>query len=262
MLRKVLIRILLSIGAVYLLNAAILFFFQPVDVQSGTASITKTQEFGGFKVLTVPNLRSGGIGGWSAEAGGYVDMLSPDETAYVNPHIAGDNLTQTSYLYRHEFTHVLQKQLVAKVSGGYPSVWNPVQSTIYYVNLIRLNNDLEKLMPKVNNHQQVIAKGLEAAAECYAQPYSSKHEPTLYYKAPYIFPEYCNAEQVTIASQLFSGKWPKPLTAAEKAKLTPVNVTTVDPKETERKQREQFMKTMKQLVSSAQDLANSAKKQK
>jgi hypothetical protein len=262
MLRKVLIRILLSIGVIYLFNAAILFFFQPVDVQSGTASITKAQEFGGFKVLTVPNLRSGGIGGWSAEAGGYVDMLSPDETAYVNPHIAGDNLTQTSYLYRHEFTHVLQKRLVAKVSGGYPSAWNPIQSTIYYVNLIRLNNDLEKLMPKVNNHQQVIAKGLESAAECYAQPYSSQHEPTLYYKAPYIFPHYCNAEQVTIASRLFSGKWPKPLTKEEKAKLTPVNVTTVDPKETERKQQEQFMKTMKQLVGTAQDLAESAKKQK
>lgn len=262
MLRKVIIRTLLSIGVIYLLNAAILFFFQPVDVQTGTASVTKTQEFGGFKVLTVPHLRSGGIGGWSAEAGGYVDMLSPDETAYVNPHIAGDNLTQTSYLYRHEFTHVLQKRLVAKVSGGYPSVWNPVRSTIYYVNLIRLNNDLEKLMPKMNEDQQVVAKGLESAAECYAQPYSEKSEEAVYYKAPYIFPRYCNAEQVAIATKLFSGKWPKPLTVEEKKKLTPVNITTVDPQKLAEKEHQQFLKIMKQLINSAQDLADKAKQQK
>lgn len=155
-------------------------------------------------------------------------MLSAEETIYINPDIEPDNFNQTSYLYRHEFTHLMEKQVVAKASGGYPSIWNPATSAVYYYNLIRLNNELEHLMPSVNEKTRgfVPAKGLEAAAECYAQPHSSLEEPPLYYKAPYIFPKYCNAEQVEIASRLFSGKWPRALTHQEISNLEPVHITT------------------------------------
>lgn len=230
MLRKILVTLGAVVGGFYLLNALVIFFFQPVSVQTG-AELEPIAQFGKTEIFRVDELRSGGIAGLSIEAGGYVNMMSPERIIYTNSNLVPGNIIQNDYLYKHEFAHILQKQLVSEVSGGYPSYSNPIQSSIYYYNLIRLNNDLVELMPALNDESagSLLAHGLESAAECYAQPHSSIDQDPVFFKAPYLTPGHCTAEQKNIAIRMFTGHWPAPLSEAQKAELVEVNITDVKP---------------------------------
>jgi hypothetical protein len=228
--RKIVGGLLGAVVAVYALNAGIIFFTQPVSVQNGAEQHEHTK-IGTNQVVSIDGLLSGGVGLWSKASLGYVNVLSEDPIIYINGDYADEDhlLNANDYLYKHEFAHILQKELIAEKSGGYPSYLNPISSGIYYYNLIKLNGDLEALMPQVRDDEGWIPfPGLEAAAECYAQPHSSPEEKT-FFQAPYLYPGHCTAEQKKIAMKLFGGHWPEPLTAEERAELIPTNLTNESP---------------------------------
>lgn len=229
-LRKIAGGLIALVVVAYGLNAAIIYFTQPVSVQNG-AEQEKHSSIGTNQVVSIEGLLSGGVGLWSKASLGYVNVLSEEPIIYVNgDYLTGDDpLNANDYLYKHEFAHILQKELLAETSGGYPSYWNPISSGIYYFNLVKLNGDLEELMPAVREDEGWIPfPGLEAAAECYAQPYSSPEEPA-YFQAPYLYPGHCTAEQKKIAMRLFGGHWPAPLSEAEREELVPTNLTNESP---------------------------------
>lgn len=193
------------LGLLYGVNALIIFATTSSSVQAGEPSVTLREE-NNLKILGYDNLQSGGIGliGWSVDAAGYVNMVEEDNVIYVSNEKWNTESTN-DYLYRHEYTHILQKKMIAEESGGYPSLWDPIQSAKYYYNFIRLNNELAEVMPEVDYTSGIlpITNGLEAAAECYAQPYSSMDEDPTYYKAHYLVDGYCNAEQKTASCLTF-----------------------------------------------------------
>lgn len=229
-LRKIIGSFVALVLVAYGLNAAIIYFTQPVSVQQG-AEQQAHSSIGTNKVISIEGLLSGGVGLWSKASLGYVNVLSEEPIIYVNGDYLKeeDLLTANDYLYKHEFAHILQKELLAERSGGYPSYWNPISSGVYYFNLLKLNSDLEALMPAVRDDEGWIPfPGLEAAAECYAQPYSDP-EKQVYFQAPYLYPGHCTAEQKKIAMKLFGGHWPEPLSEAERGKLLPTNLTNEAP---------------------------------
>lgn len=228
--RKIATGIVGLIVTAYALNAAVIFFTQPVSVQNG-AETHEHSKIGFNEVISIEGLRSGGIGLWSKASLGYVNVLSEEQIIYVNGDYADDEnpLGQTEYLYRHEYAHILQKRLIAERSGGYPSYLNPIASSVYYFNLLQLNGELAALMPPVREDEGWIPfPGLEAAADCYAQPYSSPEEQA-YFQAPYLYPGHCDAEQEKIARGLLSGRWPQPLTEEERITLISTNLTNDPP---------------------------------
>jgi hypothetical protein len=228
--RKSLRWLLASIITAFTLNAGIIFAFQPVSVQTDPSAAQEVNTYKGLQVLEVDELVAGGVAGWSRESNGYVNMVSDDPEMYItslkNPDSASFPNTQ---LFRHESFHVVQKELIAEASGGYPSYWNPIRSFIYYANTARMNNDLQALMPKVNTEKQfVTAPGLEAAADCYAQPESSASSPQ-YYFGGYIFPLHCDAEQKKILDLMEDeDRWPSPLTESQKKGLAPVSISVTN----------------------------------
>lgn len=230
LLRKIIGSFVALVIVAYGLNAAIIYFTQPVSVQTG-AEQQEHSSIGTNKVVSIEGLLSGGVGLWSKASLGYVNVLSEEPIIYVNgDYLKGEDvLNANDYLYKHEFAHILQKELLAERSGGYPSYWNPISSGIYYFNLLKLNSDLEALMPAVREDEGWIPfPGLEAAAECYAQPYSDP-EKQVYFQAPYLYPDHCTAEQQKIAMRLFGGHWPEPLSETDRAKLLPTNLTNESP---------------------------------
>lgn len=93
------------------------------------------------------------------------------------------------------------------------------------------DKNLEKAVED-SDYLWFMTDGLEAAAECYAQPYSgTKGEKPVYYDAQYLENGYCNAEQKRLSITLIStDEWfPPVLTEKEKKHLKPVNITTVKP---------------------------------
>lgn len=225
---------LFFIAAVYLLNAIILSTSAPKNVAVGEKEIA-TNNISTLKIVFYDDLVSGGIPifGLNAEAAGYVNMLSSDETIYVSSDNM-KNFDQNNYLYKHEFAHILQKEMVAEKTGGYPSVSNPWLSFKYYYNLHMLNNELQKVMPETVEDSEYLwfmTDGLEAAAECYAQPASELGKPPVYYDAQYLVDGYCSAEQKRLSITLIStDEWFSPvLPEKEKEQLKPVNITTKEP---------------------------------
>lgn len=223
-IRKTLIAFLSIVAAVYIANAAVIFFAQPVSTQFN-ATGTQIAKIGNISIMGIDDLQSGGVGGLSRGTAGYVNVLNPDPIIYLNNRFAKKVPTQADYLYQHEYAHILQKELIASYAGGYPSYWNPVQSAKYYYYLIKLDRDLQKLMPAVNTETEgsVLFPGLESAAECYAQPYSDEENPE-YYKALYLYPGYCDAEQKKIMVKFISEKWPAPLSDEDRKDLKPVSI--------------------------------------
>lgn len=84
---------------------------------------------------------------------------------------------------------------------------------------------------KDSDYLWFMTNGLEAAAECYAQPASELGKPPVYYDAQYLENGYCSAEQKRLSITLIStDEWfPPVLTEKEKKQLKPVNITTVKP---------------------------------
>ena len=224
---------LFFVASAYLLNAVILSMSAPNNVSVGEKEVS-TNNISTLKIVFYDDLVSGGIPvfGLNAEAAGYVNMLSPDETIYIS----SDNMEsfdQNNYLYKHEFTHILQKEMIAEKTGGYPSVSNPWLSFKYYYNLHKLNSELREVMPKTvedSDYLWFMTDGFEAAAECYAQPASELGKPPVYYDAQYLENGYCSAEQKRLAITLITtDEWFSPvLTEKEKSQLKPVNITTTN----------------------------------
>lgn len=215
--KRILVRCLLaatiSIAGLYGLNAAILFLAQPVNVQAGEKEVVATQ-YGPISIVLLEDLKPGGISHLPSGISGYVNILSPEPTIYIDGDEFKKPPAQTHYLYKHELAHVLQKELVAKRVGGYPSASNPIVSFAYYYTFIKLNADFDAAMPKADEHAIVQSSfaGLELSADCFAQK-DGQAEPLAY-----MGNSRCNAEQRYIALSLLSERWPSPLTEAEKIK--------------------------------------------
>lgn len=186
---------------------------QPTTIQHDP-DVHINETYGTIEVALVDDLKSGGIGPASTEVIGYVDVMSPEPIIYFNKDRYFKAPPRNSYMYRHELTHVLQKEMVAEKAGGYPSVWNPVKSYTYYYYLLKLNYDLAKVMPTDNHdaHEHSMVSGLEVSADCYAQKVEYIGKPM-----QYLGSVGCNAEQKYIAMALISGRWPTPLNDEEKA---------------------------------------------
>jgi hypothetical protein len=226
-LHKFFVSLSLVLGSIFFLNACIIFFSQPITVQQNPDAGIIQQEYDSVKVRSVYQLKSGGLSFlmFSRSTNGYVNMFSPDDYIYIDSKKASQ-VKQWSYFFQHELAHIKQKRLVAKLSGGYPSYANPIRSFLYYKNLYILNEDYTKLMPEIDKEKNPFTpgEGLEAAADCYAQPFSSS-DKMIYYVAPYLG-TYCTAEQRLIARTLDSGKWPQPLPPEVEREVRKENVTT------------------------------------
>lgn len=202
-----------TVAALYGINAAILFFAQPVNVQAGEKEVVATQ-YGSISIVLLEDLKPGGISNLPSGISGYVNILSPEPTIYINGTEFKKPPVQTHYLYKHELAHVLQKELVAKKVGGYPSVSNPFVSFAYYYTFIKLNSDFNAVMPEADEQAMVHSSfsGLELSADCFAQK-DGQSEPMAYLGGTE-----CNPEQRYIALSLLSERWPSPLTETEKKK--------------------------------------------
>lgn len=226
---KLLLVLILCIVSLYGLNAAIIFFGNPMNVQKGHASVEE-KDIGDLRLVSFDSLDSGGtpLPGFYREASGYVNMFSDEKTIYMDSRLFDESSNQGSTLYKHEYAHVLQKQMVAHAAGGYPSVSNLFTSLKYYVYLLKLDTELGEVMPGVvEEYHLPVGAGLEAAADCFAQPFSEVGADPVLYVGPYLEEKFCNAEQVRLAVSLISVEsWFAPLSTEQLAKLKPVNIVT------------------------------------
>lgn len=230
-LRRVVLGVLFVVGGVYGVNAAFIYFMAPANVQRGGAGV-EVASIGGTRVVSFDDLHSGGVGflGWDRFASGYVNFASPDSVIYIDK-LWASNFSQKSSLYQHELTHVLQKQMIAERVGGYPSYGDPVRTFRYVFALKELNDSLRDSMPAVKDNGEVnfMTSGLEASAECFAQPYSSVTSEPVYYVAHYLKDGHCSNYQRRLAITLFSAdKWFTGELSADVASELPVeNITDV-----------------------------------
>jgi hypothetical protein len=210
-MRNLTISITTAVALLYGANAAVIFFAQPVNVQNGETVSMDTQ-YGTISVAIIKGLKSGGVGSLSSGTTGYVNVLAEEPTIYINGDAYDKAPERDSYIYRHELAHVLQKKLIAKRAGGYPSVWNPAVSFAYYKQLLDMNSVFEQSMPKGNSdayrHSQFA--GLETGADCFAQGNLPEGPLT------YIGSDYCTPEQREIALSMLEERWPEPMTDEEK----------------------------------------------
>lgn len=200
------------IAGFYGLNAAVIFFAQPANLQQGE-HIEVAGKYGTVSIVLVDELKAGGLGTLASGAKGYVNVMSPEPTIYLEASMFKGVPTRASYMYKHEMFHVLEKQLVADKVGGYPSYENPLLSFSYYFNMLKLNNDLASFLPSDNEDAEVASpfSGLEIAADCYAQDLEFVGQPM-----QYLGSVGCNAEQRYIVFGLLSKRWPEPLTVEQK----------------------------------------------
>lgn len=206
-LRRWIVAGLLAVATLFGINAAILFMVQPATAGSGEPAA----QYGDVSVMLVKELKAGNLGEQSPVVTGYVNVLSPEPVIYLNKDVHPEVPPQTSYIYRHELAHVLQKRLIAEQVGGYPSLTNPAVSFAYYYQLLRLNSHYASLMPKASHdaHSQTHFSGLEISADCFTQR-TGQQEPLTYAGS-----SFCNDEQRHIALALLSERWPTPLSVEE-----------------------------------------------
>lgn len=202
------------IAGLFALNAAIIFFAQPANIQAGEKVEIATQH-GSVSIVLLDELRAGGLGNLASGTTGYVNVLSADKVIYLDGSQFDKAPMQNTYIYRHELAHVLQKELIAEKVGGYPSIGNPIVSFAYYAKLIQMNNDFSSLMPQDAHdaREHPLFSGLETAADCFAQ---REKEPV---PLTYIGSTVCTPEQQKIALALLSARWPAPLDDEENAAL-------------------------------------------
>lgn len=168
-------------------------------------------------------LNSGGIGGLSTETRGYVNFFDNKDTIYVS--LKNEPSPAIDYVIAHESGHILQKKIIAKASGGYPVWWNPIQSFIYYANLLKLNNDLSSYAPKSAENQSMVPY-IETNADCLAQTAN-----TYLQRRSYVGQNYCSSSQYAAAYVIKAGEWPtkqnmkKYLKLMEDEKLFPFSGT-------------------------------------
>lgn len=245
--KKVRVMIYFLVGVVslcYIVNAVVIFLFSPGNIQGNdepSAHIVEHNNVGEEvkDFVVYDGLKSGGLGvfGWNADPTGYVNMISDDSTVYVN-NSAKDRIFEDnqdgyySTFYRHESAHIKQKEMIAKKSGGYPTWKNPLQSFKYYKNLYKLNKTLESVMPNIKENSKTswfATKGLEASADCYAQPLSYLEKPIIF-KASYVKNGHCSNKQAALAKQLDNtDKWFDPNFKTEFDDTTN-NTTIISPK--------------------------------
>lgn len=193
--------------AVYGLNGLILGLFEPHGVESGSGGSFQGAEVELYETVTV------GIQPFTVEAAGYVNMVADERSFYISDRLEGEAPRWVPTAYSHEYFHLIQRDLAEEAAGGKPSLLNPIRSYIYYFQLLRLNSDLEALMPPTAEELPVSA-GLEASADCYAQPRGSAASPA-YYEGVYIKGQLCSPGQVWIVDQMAKGDWPTAPTGAD-----------------------------------------------
>lgn len=210
-LTKVAVTAALSVSGLFGVNAAIIFLAQPGNLQVGEQNEIVSQ-YGTVSIAFIDDLKPGGLAKLSAGTTGYVNVLSPEPVIYLNGKEFEKAPPQHSYIYKHELAHILQKRLIAKEAGGYPTVENPFVSFAYYYKLIQLNHDFARATP-VANHDAILHSpftGLEGSSDCFAQQ-SDQENPM-----PYLGSSLCNPEQRYIALSMLTGRWPTPLSENEK----------------------------------------------
>lgn len=218
-LRNLSVTILAIIAGSYGLNAAIIFFAQPANLQEG-AREEISAKYATVSVVLLKDLKAGGLGSLSSGTTGYVNVLSPEPRIYLDGSEYETPPLQSTYIYQHEYAHILQKRLIAAKAGGYPSVLNPFISFSYYGQLLKLNQDFEELMPDGNQdaHSHSLFSGLEIAADCFAQP-NTPDEPLTY-----VGTNFCSEEQRYISRYMIIDRWPAPLTLEQKI-TSQINIT-------------------------------------
>lgn len=212
---KALLGATLAVSGLFGLNASIIFLAQPGNIQAGEREEIVSQ-YGTVSIAFIDDLKAGGLGKLSAGTTGYVNVLSPEPVIYLNGTEFEKAPRQSAYIYKHELAHILQKELVAKESGGYPTVSNPIVSFTYYYKLLQLNHDFTQLTPEAD-HEAIRHSpfaGLERAADCFAQKIDQEDPLT------YLGSSFCNPEQRYIALSLLSERWPAKLTEEEKQKAS------------------------------------------
>ena len=207
-MRNFLWRSVFVLVCVFLVNNLVIDFSYPTQLGE-FSEVDLTGRFervksGEVTIVSVDELRSGGVGNFSAEAKGYVNMFVPEDVIYVE---MSEQIYEKdkNYLFVHEYAHVLQKRLIADVSVGAPSRWNPLQSLVYYYNLFALNAALSGVVPPVTADVDgvLVVSGLEANADCVTQVFGSWPRVQ-----SYIGSVYCSSEELAAAYCVVNGEWP------------------------------------------------------
>lgn len=206
------------ISGVFALNALVFSLFQV----SGNISETFYDEQRDMTVVVMDNpMLAGGL----VPTAGYVNMLSVDRTIYISESsLVLFSETDFSLLLDHEQFHLEQKEFVAERSEGFPAIDKPLQTLRYFFAFVQFELDLREVMPEVRDGRGEIVRGLEASADCFAQP-SNQH---LQYAGFYLqYETICTAEQVWIVESVLDGRYPVAITDEERAELAPVVVFPV-----------------------------------
>jgi len=163
------------IVAAYSGNAALLYFTSPAN-ERYNEQFTHVDTFGTINILSYENLKSGGLSLGSADASmhfsGYVNLLESEKNIYIDDTWGAVPGFRNYAIYDHELAHILQKEMIAERSGGYPSYANPIRTFKFVKNLLELDSEFSKVMPKPENVNEVGLgiMNLETAADCYSQP--------------------------------------------------------------------------------------------
>lgn len=200
LLQRIALTTLFALLAIYGANALILLAFMPHGTPSGI------DEYRDAEVELHETVHVG-FGPFEVEAAGYVNMTSTDRSFYISDVLHDDHSIWENTAYSHEYFHLIQRDLITEAAGGSPSYLDPIRSFGYYFQLIRLNADLETLMP-TPAHDLPMTAGLEGSADCYAQPRGSADAPA-HYTGVYIREDLCTPEQVWIVDQMAQGHWPE-----------------------------------------------------
>lgn len=184
----------------YGINGLILGLFEPHGIESGSGGSYQGADVELYETVTV------GFEPFAVEAAGYVNMTSDEHSFYISDRLEGEAPRWIPTAYSHEYFHLIQRDIVTGAAGGKPSFLDPLRSYIYYFQLLKLNYELEVLMPEPTEDLPLSA-GLEASADCYAQPRGSADSPA-YYKGVYLKGQLCSPEQAWIVDQMVAGNWP------------------------------------------------------
>lgn len=167
-----------------------------------------------YKTL-YPSILSANAFGKHLTVVGYVNVFNAKNTIYfAKPNWDGAGVVDNQNLFFHEYGHVAQKNLVAKVSGGYPSKSNPIRSIMYYVNTIRLNNALSHYKTTFKPKSTYLLGGYESDADCISQVLGASRTDLQYVNA-----KGCSREDLITAYTVLQGEWPSKKNVAQYAHI-------------------------------------------
>lgn len=160
-------------------------------------------------VYHVSNDLSLGLGLGLPSPAGYVNVSKPEDTVWLKYERTADGLT-TTYIYIHEYAHVLQKHVIANMNNNiYPSTWDLVGSYGFYLNTLQLNQELseyrveEFMKPRYLNTMERLS-GLEANADCVAEWFGVPSLKMSYTEQP------CSLQSLAAAYLIIHGLYPDP----------------------------------------------------